>query len=47
MVVGQRVLSEVEVSLLQPEDVEGAQPEGLGALHLAGVEQRVVERGTA
>ena len=32
MVVRQRVLSEVQVTLLQPEDVEGAQPEGLGAL---------------
>src|SRR6478736_5453918 len=47
MVVGQRVLSEVEVTLLQPERVEGAQPEGLGALGAAGLEQRVVELGTA
>ena len=47
MVVRKRVLPEIEVAFLQPEDVEGAQPEGLGALHPAGFEQRVVELGTA
>src|SRR5947207_11779869 len=30
-----------------PEDVEGAQPEGLGALDPAGLEQGVVELATA